>query len=77
MLLGEPYLDLQDVVAAHALVVHVVVCVIRIAAILVLHESKPENDSQMLQRLSSSGGATYNLLLADRGAGMSQRTSRP
>jgi hypothetical protein len=35
------YLNLQDIITANALVVHVVVRVIRIAAIFVFHERKP------------------------------------
>jgi hypothetical protein len=36
-----PYLDLQAVIATDTLVVHVMVRVIRIAAVLVLDESEP------------------------------------
>ncbi len=39
----KAHLNLQDVVAAHTLVMHIVVRLVRIAAILVLNESKAEN----------------------------------
>lgn len=36
-----PYLDLQQIVAADALVMHLMIGIIGIAAILILHEREP------------------------------------
>ena len=83
MVLGRSlcaYLDLQNVVAAQALVVHVMIRLIRVTTILILDEGEARNAN--CQRLLESRGHiltgwTYSLLLAERGAGMSQRTRRP
>jgi hypothetical protein len=75
---GPPHLDLQDLVTAHALVVHLVIGIISVAAIFVLNESEaaaPVNKT--LTAISLPEGYPYSRLLAERGAGMSQRTRRP
>jgi hypothetical protein len=68
------HLDLQQVVAANALVVHLVVRVVGIAPALVLDEGEPV---PLAPAACSCLGRTYSLLDAERGAGMSQRTRRP
>jgi hypothetical protein len=72
------YLDLQQIIAANALVVHLVVGVISVPAALVLDKGEAEwLIEYMAKRSSRSEGVTYSLLEAERGAGMSQRTRRP
>ena len=74
--MSHAYLNLQEVITAHALVMHVVIGLVGIATILVLDEGEAGSvldDPYRLKREAS----TYSLLVADRGAGMSQRTSLP
>lgn len=74
------YLDLQNVVATNPLVMHVVVGIISITAVLVLHKRKPDlvvSNQYPAGCSGIEGMYAYSLLEADRGAGMSQRTSLP
>jgi hypothetical protein len=68
------HLDLQQVVAANALVVHLVVRVVSIAPALVLDKGEP---APLAPAACGCLVLTYSLLDAERGAGMSQRTRRP
>jgi hypothetical protein len=68
------YLDLQQVIAANALVVHLVVRVVGIPAALVLDKGKA---MQLAPGCLDRDRRAYSLLDAERGAGMSQRTRRP
>lgn len=70
------YLDLQQVVATNALVVHLMVGVVSVAAALVLNEG----EAGRLALACATGCrhyGTYRRDEAERGAGMSQRTRRP
>jgi hypothetical protein len=74
------YLDLQNVaVTANAAVVHVVVGLVRISAILVLDECEAADACCQYVFVFRQDGlsGTHSLLDAERGAGMSQRTSLP
>jgi len=71
---GWTHLDLQQVVAANALVVHLVVRVIGIATALVLNKCEAGG---LAAACSLRKACTYSLLEAERGAGISQRTRRP
>jgi len=72
------YLNLQQVIAPNALVVHLVIGVIGIAATFVLYESEATYALAVAWcRCAGYSRYTYSLLLAVRGAGMSQRTRRP
>lgn len=75
------YLDLQDVITTDSLVMHVVVGIIGISTVLVLHKREPDDGGVSKQRpgrgVSGCRVYAYSLLEAERGAGMSQRTSLP
>lgn len=69
------YLDLQKVVTADALIVHLVVGIVSVTAALVFDEGKA---ACTLGLCNQKGRIiTHSLLDAERGAGMSQRTRRP
>ena len=75
---ARSHLDLQDVVTTNTLVVHVVIGIVGIATVLILNKCKPVTASSATKEQSTtSGGRAYRRLLAERGAGMSQRTRRP
>jgi hypothetical protein len=71
---GWAHLDLQQVIATNALVVHLMVCVIGIPTALVLNESEAK---WLAPVWKPRRVCTYSLLEAERGAGMPQRTSLP
>lgn len=74
--LFEAYLNLQKIITANALIVHLMVGIISITSILILDKGKPRDRVSGAQP-ESSETRTYSLLEAERGAGMSQRTRRP
>lgn len=73
------YLDLQDVITSDPLVMHIVVGIIGISTVLVLHKREPDGgvSKQRPAGMFRDGVRAYSLLEAERGAGMSQRTSLP
>lgn len=73
------YLDLQDVITSDPLVMHIVVGIIGISTVLVLHKREPDGgvSKQRPGGMFRDGVRAYSLLEAERGAGMSQRTSLP
>ncbi len=73
------YLNLQDVlIAANSLVVHLMICIIRITAAFILNKGEPTSSVNDI-RAGYKGGnnTTHRRLAAVRGAGMSHRTRRP
>lgn len=72
-------LNLQDVITAEALVMHLIIRIISISFILILDESEAgvPKLATWLFNVISPGIHTYSRLEEDRGAGMSQRTRRP
>jgi hypothetical protein len=70
------YLNLQYVIATDALVVHLMVGIISITTVLVLNKSETTAMSAQLHA-KSRVEHTYSREDVDRGAGISQRTSRP
>jgi hypothetical protein len=70
------YFNLQDLVtiAANAAVMHFMVCVICISTAFILDECEAINS---IRRERENAEQAYSLLEALRGAGISQRTSRP
>ena len=72
------YLDLQQVVSANTLVVHLMIRIVCIAATLILNKGEPGRQSDIMRNTSIRRVmVTYRRLDAVRGAGMSQRTRRP
>jgi hypothetical protein len=72
------YLNLQEIIAANTLVVHLMVGIICITTTLVLDERKSTfgvNDIRVDFKVDQD--STHRRLAAVRGAGMSQRTRRP
>lgn len=72
------YLNLQKIITADALVVHLVVRIISITARFILNE-REARDKLLADAFhnKASWGKTYRRLEAERGAGISQRTRRP
>lgn len=70
------YLNLQDIVTAEALVVHLIISIIRVATILILDKSEA---ARLVNTEAPQAGrrSTYSLLELERGAGISHRTRRP
>jgi hypothetical protein len=74
---ASAYLDLQEIITANALVVHLVVSIVSITARLIFDKGEATIVWASAFHARRGFRSTYRRLEAERGAGMSQRTRRP